>query len=105
MADHADQPLRSAFSDDPEMQHLLQLFVEELPQHIDELCEALNDESLDDAQRIAHQLKGAGAGYGFAPISEAASDLEAALTASVAEANAIRQALDALVDCCTRVIA
>lgn len=104
MSHPSSEPLRSTFSDDPEMRDLLELFVQELPQRVDALCEALNNKATDDLQYIAHQLKGAGAGYGFGPISDAAAELEEAMDAAASDAETIRAAFDRLVQTCSRAI-
>lgn len=54
-------------------------FAEELPDRaasIEQMWESRDREGL---QTLAHQLKGAGGGYGFPEITQYAADLEAAL--------------------------
>jgi HPt (histidine-containing phosphotransfer) domain-containing protein len=51
--------------------------------------------------RLAHQLKGAAGGYGFAPISAAAGQLEHALR----DGSPAREPLDVLLELCTRACA
>jgi PAS domain S-box-containing protein len=75
-----DEVLRSSFADDPEMTVVLAKFLERLRTEVVEqlrsACEPLERNVL---KRLAHQLKGAGSGYGFAEITAAAAALEAAL--------------------------
>ena len=104
MMEQPGQPVRSAFSDDPEMQQFLERFVAELPERVDALAKALSDEAHEDLVLIAHQLKGAGDGCGFAPISDAARTLEDALRESSLDTREIRKALDDLADCCARAV-
>jgi len=67
----------SSFADDPDMKELVDLFVGEMSERISQL--RIMDSACDliQLQRLAHQLKGAGGGYGFPAITEAASRLEA----------------------------
>jgi len=69
-------PLRSELSDDPEMVELIELFIEELPNRIEAIGQALSSGDWSELSRLAHQLRGAGAGYGFEPISDSAASLE-----------------------------
>ncbi|MEY3231692.1 MAG: Hpt domain-containing protein [Phycisphaerales bacterium] len=69
-------PVRSQFSSDPEMRELVMMFVEELPQRMQALTEALKAQQWDVVHRISHQLKGASAGYGFPTVGTAAAKVE-----------------------------
>ena len=71
----------SQFADDPQLAEILPGFVERLPRQLDALCEALENERLDDIQRLAHRLKGAGGSYGYPTLSELATSLELAAQA------------------------
>lgn len=74
--------LRSRFATDPEMSELVELFVRELPSRMDAIRAAWLQGQTDRLGRMAHQLKGAGDGYGFPEISAAADSLESAARAS-----------------------
>ena len=50
-----------------------------------EMREALADNCYDEVRRIAHQLKGAGGGYGYPGLTEAARGLENAAQAQCRE--------------------
>jgi HPt (histidine-containing phosphotransfer) domain-containing protein len=69
-------PLFSDFASDPEMKELIEMFVSELPDRIEALSKAWNESEFELVGRLAHQLKGAGGGYGFPVIGEAAGRLE-----------------------------
>jgi len=73
--------ISSQFADDPQLAAILPGFVERLPGQLEALCKALEEERLEDAERVAHRLKGAGGGYGYPALSEAAKSLELALKA------------------------
>ncbi|MBY0588887.1 Hpt domain-containing protein [bacterium] len=67
----------SEFHDDPEMLDILGDFCGRLPDTICRLQQAFELHDMVAVQRIAHQMKGAGAGYGFRPLSEIGAELEA----------------------------
>ena len=71
--------IRSQFADDAEMLQLVQEFVGELPHRIEELNDAWREADAESLKRLAHRLKGASAGYGFAVLGEAAARLEATI--------------------------
>ncbi len=72
-------PIRSIYEDDPDMLEIVREFAAELPGRIAELESKLEAGSLRELQTMAHQLKGAGGGYGFGPVTDAAAVLEQAL--------------------------
>lgn len=101
-------PVISLLADDPDMAELVSLFIDEIPQRIDALSKAFEAGEAVVLKRLAHQLKGAGTGYGFPAISEKAGVLEGRLIslASVDEADAVQKVkpeLDLLLDVCRRV--
>lgn len=71
-----NEPLLSSYADDPEMVELIDEFLNSLPDRVNALCAALIKADATRLTRLAHQLKGASAGYGFTPIGEAAAHLE-----------------------------
>ncbi len=68
--------LYSEFADDPDIQEILVEFCQRLPDTICRLQQAFELRDLAAIQRIAHQMKGAGAGYGFESLSEIGAELE-----------------------------
>jgi HPt (histidine-containing phosphotransfer) domain-containing protein len=97
-----DEALRSSFAVDPEMAELVALFVTELPTRIGVLRDAFEAGDFDSVRRLAHQLKGAGGGYGFPSISEAAGRVEAEIVASGAGVDQVRAEVEALAAECAR---
>jgi len=81
MPSPGERPARmvSEFAADPEMAELVELFITELPARIAALHTAWDQRQLKELTRMAHQLKGASAGYGFPTIGTAAATLEAGL--------------------------
>lgn len=74
----ADDPIRSAYADDPDFAAVLRAFVEGLPELRETLSSALRDSDFDRLRSEAHRLKGAAGGYGFPGLTAAAARLEAA---------------------------
>jgi HPt (histidine-containing phosphotransfer) domain-containing protein len=72
----ARQPLRSQFADDADFRELLEDFVAALPERSRRLAELHSGGLIEELARQAHQLKGAGGGYGFPEISEAGGELQ-----------------------------
>ncbi len=71
--------IRSTYEDDPDMLEIVQEFAAELPDRVKTLEGCLEAGDLTELKTLAHQLKGAGGGYGFPPITEAAAQLEQVL--------------------------
>jgi HPt (histidine-containing phosphotransfer) domain-containing protein len=102
--------LVSEFASDPEMRELVEIFVSELPDRVARLTDTWEQTQLEEVKRLAHQLKGASAGYGFPTIGEAAGRLEDGLRATSGGANQInlknlQRDLDELIDLCNRAAA
>jgi HPt (histidine-containing phosphotransfer) domain-containing protein len=72
-------PIRSTYETDPEMLEIVCDFAHELPARVAKLEQLLAARAWTELQTLAHQLKGAGGGYGFAQITEVAARLEQAL--------------------------
>ena len=98
---HRD-PILSEFAEDPDMKDLLDTFVSELPVKLDAIREAWDHDNLSALRRIAHQLKGAGGGYGFGVIGDAAARLEATLTTGTQDVDRARAQMDELIELCQR---
>lgn len=77
-SNEATQPVYSSFADDPDFAELVEFFVEAIPERCQMLQESHCQNKTDELRTIAHQLKGAGGGYGFDGLSEHAACLEQA---------------------------
>jgi CheY-like chemotaxis protein/HPt (histidine-containing phosphotransfer) domain-containing protein len=71
-----EAPLYSDLENDDDIAELVRTFVASLPERQRSLREAFDRGDLVGLMRLAHQLKGAGGGYGFQPITDAAERLE-----------------------------
>jgi PAS domain S-box-containing protein len=86
----------------PATAKLVERFLGGLPQRLNGLQEAFKSGDQNQLKTLAHQLKGAAGGYGFAAISQAAGKIEAAVATS-AEAPAIEEHLAGLMTLCTQI--
>lgn len=104
-----DAPLRSVYADDAEFGELIGLFVDELPERVAAIRESLATPDLDQLKIVAHQLMGAGGGYGFLEITDAGRTLETlvdeAMASEDADFDAMRTAADELIALCGRAVA
>jgi HPt (histidine-containing phosphotransfer) domain-containing protein len=97
----ATRPIYSSHADDPDLSEIVEMFVAELPERVATLLQCLERQQWESLRRAAHQLKGAGGSYGFAPITTYAARLEQ-LTSNAAPEEQIRKAVDELVAICHR---
>jgi histidine phosphotransfer protein HptB len=72
------EPVRSLFADDPDFRDLLVEFAAAMPERRDGLIGAYRAGAYDLLRTRAHQLKGAGGGFGFPRLTEMAAELEKA---------------------------
>jgi len=77
-ADSANPPIRSELADDPDFRELLEEFGTVVPERREGLLAAHRGGAYDELRKRAHQLKGAGGGFGFPQLSELAAELERA---------------------------
>lgn len=95
-----DEPLLSEFADDPEMQELLKQFLEGLSEYCAQIEQGLQEQDLETLKRIGHQLKGAGGGYGYPPITLCGAHLENAVQQTGGVTDAVRAAALELIQVC-----
>ena len=71
-----ESPLRGEFHDDPDMREIVRSFLQEIPRRVERLDALMASRDRAEVHRLVHQLKGAGGGYGFQEISNAAARVE-----------------------------
>lgn len=71
-------PVRSEYADDPDFSELIEFFVDALVERREYLRVAFDTRNFSQLRVVAHQLKGAGGGYGFSELSLLAAELEEA---------------------------
>ena len=74
--DRGAEAIRSELADDPVVGDILDAFVAGLTDRLEAMQQAAMASSYRELQREAHQLKGAGGGYGYPSLSVAAGALE-----------------------------
>ena len=89
-------PVLSEFADDPDYVPLVAEFIEAMPQRLEELQAALDVSDFSRVTSLAHQLKGAGGGYGFPEVTKVALALEQAARHGPAAATEVRAILGTL---------
>ena len=87
---------------DPDLGDIVAMFVDEIPARVSALSALLADGDWEDLRRAAHQLKGSAGSYGFEGISPLAGKVEDTIRSGEPE-EAIRAAVDELLDLCSRV--
>lgn len=87
---------------DKDMQDLVPLFIKQREADITLLTHAISAGEYETMRRVGHSLAGAGASFGFHPVSEIGAALEAAAK-SRADTD-ITEALDALKDYMGRLV-
>jgi HPt (histidine-containing phosphotransfer) domain-containing protein len=97
----ASTPVRSLFADDGEWDELLRAFAETIPQKRQALRDWHHGGAVDQIRLLAHQVKGAGGGYGFPELSQVAAALEQACQSN--NADRVAQAVDDLIDYLDRI--
>ncbi|MBC7771298.1 MAG: Hpt domain-containing protein [Pyrinomonadaceae bacterium] len=105
-----DSEIRSEFAGDPDMQEIIEMFVQDMPERISQLQNSWQTGEFEMVKRVAHQLKGASGGYGFSVLGTAASELEQGVKALASNTEdsqfvQVKTQLDALVEICRRVSA
>lgn len=94
-----EEPLFSAFADDPSMADLINGFVMELPAQIRAIEEATVAADMQRLVNLTRHIKASGTSYGFEVLTEAADTIEKAILKG-GELNNIREDVDRLVKLC-----
>ena len=104
MPQSINAPIVSQLANHPDMAELIDLFVSELPSRVDSVAQAWQSKELTGLRRLAHQLKGSCAGYGFPVLGDAAGKLEKSLD-SQAALNEVAGQVNELIELCRRAAA
>ncbi len=96
------QTLFSTLAEDPDLAEIVEMFVDEMPDRVENILNCLQSEDWDGLRRASHQLKGAAGSYGFPTITPCAGVLESAVRQTLPE-DEIRKAVDELVSMCRNV--
>ncbi len=96
------QILFSTLAEDPDLAEIVEMFVDEMPDRVENILNCLQSEDWDGLRRASHQLKGAAGSYGFSAITPCAGVLESVVRQTRPE-DEIRKAVDELVSMCRSV--
>lgn len=97
-----DGPITSEFADDPDMEVLIAEFVASLSGRARAILDHIDQGAIEQARSMAHQLKGAGGGYGFPQVTDAARTVDMAIRER--RIDDAQVAAQALVTLCARVV-
>lgn len=97
------EPIHSKFDNDPDMSELIGFFVDSLRQVSESIRSDFEKQDFAHLGRSAHQLKGAGGGYGFPTLTEAAMKVEVRVNAKM-DAMGLKASVEELLDICQGVI-
>lgn len=92
----------SEFAGDPDMAILIAEFVTSLPGRAHAILDRINQGAIEQARTMAHQLKGAGGGYGFPQVTDAARAVDLAIREQ--RIDDAQMAARALITLCARVV-
>lgn len=98
------EPLHSDFADDPEMTEIIDMFIDGLSEHVEELTNALAWSDVETLYGAAHKLKGSAGGYGYQIVGDQSLIVEQ-LAKAGESIETLRPEVDCLVQLCHRVIA
>ncbi len=98
------KPIVSLFSKaDPTYQRLVPIFVGRLATHVLNMRAYLVAGDWHGVRNLAHQLKGAGGGYGFPIITEIAGEIELLADAPSPPQNKLKEAIQRFADTTDRI--
>ena len=96
------QPLYCQLTNEADRAELIAFFLGELRLRSDAIHRAWTQRDWDDLMTLAQELIGAGAGYGYPIITEAAGELDQLLQATEADVSMIGERAEALILLCQR---
>lgn len=96
------EPLISELVSEEDIVELVEYFISELHGRIVSILNSFENGEFEQLRTLAHQLKGAGTGYGFPSITETAGELEKSLLNQEADTSALQEKVEALVLLCRR---
>lgn len=97
-----DAPIFSEFGHDEDFAELIEMFVDALPERMQNLRLAVVRQEVSEARRLAHQLKGAFGSYGFHPLTDVLQQLESDLHDNSSRAQ-VQNSLDAVLEKVARI--
>ncbi len=96
------EPILSDYRHDSDLAELVELFVSEMPDRLEALLNAFDEGDIERVRVESHRLRGAGSGYGFPSLTQAAAKVEDSIRDQF-DSNTLQAAFDDLVSLCQRV--
>jgi len=93
--------LYSIYGTDEDLQDVVALFVEEMPERIESLLAKCKNRDWSQLGQVAHKIKGAAGTYGFDQFTPVAQRLETQVRQGLSETD-ILQSVEDLIDLCRR---
>ena len=90
----------STLASDPDLSDLVTMYVDEMPERIEQIQDAHRSNERETLIRLIHQLKGAAGSYGFATLTDAAAVVEQKLLDAADDAES---AINELLQMCSNV--
>lgn len=103
MGQPARPPIKSEFSDEPELLELIGQFAAEMPRQARALEAAWTAGRRESLRALAREISSAAGGYGFGIVGDTAAELEERLAEDEATTDELRDLVMSLVDLCQRV--
>jgi signal transduction histidine kinase/DNA-binding NarL/FixJ family response regulator len=86
----------STMSNDTKFAPILKEYIEDMPERITALKRAMIENNIEELRQLTHRLKGSGASYGFASISEVAQECVAQIESEI-DSEIINKSLNRLI--------
>jgi HPt (histidine-containing phosphotransfer) domain-containing protein len=97
-----ESPLISSFAHDDHMAGVVETFLDQVQERIDALRDAFEIGEDDTVRAVLGEIRGGGSGCGFPDIAACAAEMQHALDAGEAEASAVSEQLEELINLCRR---
>ncbi len=91
--------IHSELGDPESFGEIIEIFLEQLPERLDHLDGFLESGDYRQLALLAHQLKGAGGGYGYPGLTQGAAKLEAEALRQHPSPSVLRELLQSLRHC------
>ncbi len=89
----SDTPLISPYASNQQLRPIVETYVNDLPQVLEDFRETVKSEKWEEIRKTAHQLKGTLGSYGYSQMSEVAAQIE-----KLAKAESGLEDIDAFID-------
>jgi len=99
---NAGGSIKSTMTTQPGMKEIITEFVDGLPGEVKKMTDSLEKKDMTALRQVVHQLRGAAGGYGFAAVTQPATNVEKSIDAA-GTVEAITAQLKSLIDLVHRI--